>query len=171
MRRRLLLLALLPALVGQQAVNQPVVSPTRQAGIYHVAVGGQWFPPLPHAHATAPSGYFGAGSPGVDPEAVDLSVCLDLRPERSTEGLYVVPGFEFPDPADPEFGRALEQDSQLSMGPEHEVLRALVLPAEGEDPWAELPWRTSLWQARLDAAAAQKPILLWEMDGHPLGCT
>jgi hypothetical protein len=30
---------------------------------------------------------------------------------------------------------------------------------------------TSLWEARQKAAAAGKPILLWEMDGHPLGCT
>ncbi|MDA1265338.1 MAG: hypothetical protein O2816_09705 [Planctomycetota bacterium] len=61
----------------------------------------------------------------------------------------------------------------LSTGPgfDVEAVKTLVLPAESEDPWAALPWRTSLWQARLDAAAEGKPILLWEMDGHPLGCT
>ena len=61
----------------------------------------------------------------------------------------------------------------LSVGPGFDVeeVRALVLPSEAEDPWASLPWRTSLWQARHDAAAEGKPILLWEMDGHPLGCT
>jgi hypothetical protein len=30
---------------------------------------------------------------------------------------------------------------------------------------------SSLWEARRKAAAEGKPILLWEMDGHPLGCT
>jgi hypothetical protein len=50
-------------------------------------------------------------------------------------------------------------------------LRALVRPCEGEDKWAAVPWRTSLWEARVEAAAKGKPILLWEMDGHPLGCT
>ena len=50
-------------------------------------------------------------------------------------------------------------------------LHALVKPATGEDRWARIPWRTSLWQARQEAARAGKPILLWEMDGHPLGCT
>jgi hypothetical protein len=50
-------------------------------------------------------------------------------------------------------------------------LHALVKPAAGEDRWARIPWRTSLWQARQEAARAGKPILLWEMDGHPLGCT
>ena len=51
------------------------------------------------------------------------------------------------------------------------TLHALIRPAAGEDRWAGIPWRTSLWQARQEAARAGKPILLWEMDGHPLGCT
>jgi hypothetical protein len=50
-------------------------------------------------------------------------------------------------------------------------LHALVKPSPGEDRWAEVPWQTSLWQARRKAAELGKPILLWEMDGHPLGCT
>ena len=50
-------------------------------------------------------------------------------------------------------------------------LHALIKPAPDEDAWARIPWRTSLWQARREAAAQGKPILLWEMDGHPLGCT
>jgi hypothetical protein len=45
-----------------------------------------------------------------------------------------------------------------------------VRPAEGEDLYAKVPWLTSLWEARKKAAAEGKPILLWEMDGHPLGC-
>jgi hypothetical protein len=51
------------------------------------------------------------------------------------------------------------------------VLRALIKPDRGEDPWATIPWLTDLWQARQIAAREGKPILLWEMDGHPLGCT
>jgi hypothetical protein len=50
-------------------------------------------------------------------------------------------------------------------------LHALIKPAAGEDRWAGVPWRTDLWAARTEAAARGKPILLWEMDGHPLGCT
>lgn len=49
-------------------------------------------------------------------------------------------------------------------------LRALIRPVEGEDPFDTIPWETSLWEARKKAAAAGKPVLLWEMDGHPLGC-
>jgi hypothetical protein len=50
-------------------------------------------------------------------------------------------------------------------------LQQLIKPAADEDKWAQVPWLTSLWQARKRAAAEGKPILLWEMDGHPLGCT
>jgi hypothetical protein len=50
-------------------------------------------------------------------------------------------------------------------------LHALIKPAADEDRWATIPWLTDLWQARQFAAQQGKPILLWEMDGHPLGCT
>jgi len=50
-------------------------------------------------------------------------------------------------------------------------LRAVIRPKDDEAAWAKIPWRVDLSQARLEAAAAGKPILLWEMDGHPLGCT
>jgi hypothetical protein len=50
-------------------------------------------------------------------------------------------------------------------------LLALIKPEPGEDAWDKIPWRTDLWQARQLAAKQGKPILLWEMDGHPLGCT
>jgi hypothetical protein len=49
-------------------------------------------------------------------------------------------------------------------------LRALIKPKAGEDKWAEIPWTPSLWEARQRAAHLGKPILLWEMDGNPLGC-
>ena len=45
-----------------------------------------------------------------------------------------------------------------------------VRPAPGEDVFATIPWQTSVHEARQLAAAQGKPILLWEMDGHPLGC-
>jgi len=50
-------------------------------------------------------------------------------------------------------------------------LHALIKPGAGEDRWAQIAWHTDLWEARKLAAAQGKPILLWEMDGHPLGCT
>jgi len=49
-------------------------------------------------------------------------------------------------------------------------LRRIVPPEAGEDPFATIPWETDLTAARAKAAAAGKPLLLWEMDGHPLAC-
>jgi hypothetical protein len=51
------------------------------------------------------------------------------------------------------------------------ALHSLLKPQGKEERWTQIPWLTSLWQARERAAAEGKPILLWEMDGHPLGCT
>lgn len=53
---------------------------------------------------------------------------------------------------------------------DYAAIRSAVNPAKGEDPFTEIPWQTSLWDARKLAAKEGKPILLWEMDGHPLGC-
>jgi hypothetical protein len=50
------------------------------------------------------------------------------------------------------------------------ALAAVIRPSADEDPFATIPWLTSLWAAREEAAKLGKPILLWEMDGHPLGC-
>jgi hypothetical protein len=50
-------------------------------------------------------------------------------------------------------------------------LLALIKPGAGEDRWTQIRWQTDLGQARKLAAEQGKPILLWEMDGHPLGCT
>jgi hypothetical protein len=49
-------------------------------------------------------------------------------------------------------------------------IQALVKPSTGDDKWSQIPWLTNLWEARQRAAAQGKPILLWEMDGNPLGC-
>jgi hypothetical protein len=49
-------------------------------------------------------------------------------------------------------------------------LQTVIKPAATEDKWAQIPWLTDLWEARQQAAAAGKPILVWEMDGHPLAC-
>lgn len=37
--------------------------------------------------------------------------------------------------------------------------------------WRTIPWKTSLLDAQRQAAAESKPIFIWAMDGHPLGCT
>jgi hypothetical protein len=54
---------------------------------------------------------------------------------------------------------------------EFDRLHRLIKPTAAEETWTQIPWLTSLWEARQRAAEQGKPILLWEMDGHPLGCT
>lgn len=37
--------------------------------------------------------------------------------------------------------------------------------------WRTIPWKTSVLEAQKQAASEKKPIFIWAMDGHPLGCT
>jgi Ni/Co efflux regulator RcnB len=39
-----------------------------------------------------------------------------------------------------------------------------------EEAWRSIPWKTSLLDAQATAAREAKPIFIWAMDGHPLGC-
>lgn len=45
-----------------------------------------------------------------------------------------------------------------------------ILPSVEEKAWQKIDWKVDLWEARREAAKTGKPIYLWEMDGHPLGC-
>lgn len=45
------------------------------------------------------------------------------------------------------------------------------LQPSGDEVWRTIPWETSLLQAQAKAASGKKPIFIWAMDGHPLGCT
>lgn len=53
---------------------------------------------------------------------------------------------------------------------EFQRLTTLIMPQAEENAWLAIPWQTDLWAARQQAAKEGKPIFLWEMDGHPLGC-
>lgn len=56
------------------------------------------------------------------------------------------------------------------IGDEEEDLVSEILPSADESTWLQIDWKTDLWEAREEAARLGKPIYLWEMDGHPLGC-
>lgn len=76
-----------------------------------------------------------------------LVVMLQLRP------LYAEPVPEIPTS---EFAR----------------LTALIKPQKGESPWRDIPWLTSVSQARKKAAAEGKPIVIFTAaDGSPLSRT
>lgn len=53
---------------------------------------------------------------------------------------------------------------------EYHALRTVLPPRAGEEAYTTVPWETSLATARRKAAEGRKPMLVWSMDGHPLGC-
>ena len=50
-------------------------------------------------------------------------------------------------------------------------IREQVSPKQSELAWAQIPWRPSFHAGVADAQVQGKPVLLWVMNGHPLGCT
>jgi len=49
--------------------------------------------------------------------------------------------------------------------------RKHILPDTGEMAWQQIPWATTFKDGIVAADVAGKPLLLWTMNGHPLGCT
>jgi hypothetical protein len=49
--------------------------------------------------------------------------------------------------------------------------RGHIRPKPAELSWQKIPWRTTFYDAVLEAQRQEKPILLWAMNGHPLACT
>ncbi|MFK8112554.1 MAG: hypothetical protein AB8B91_10140 [Rubripirellula sp.] len=45
------------------------------------------------------------------------------------------------------------------------------LKPDASEAWRTIPWGIGLLDAQEQAAQQQKPIFIWAMDGHPLGCT
>jgi hypothetical protein len=41
----------------------------------------------------------------------------------------------------------------------------LIRPQPGESRWMDIPWQTSLWQARQKAAKEGKPMFVWSGSG------
>ncbi|MFY9345981.1 MAG: hypothetical protein WAT39_26055 [Planctomycetota bacterium] len=48
---------------------------------------------------------------------------------------------------------------------------AAIVPRPDELAWRTIAWRTELRTALVEASRADKPVLLWAMNGHPLGQT
>ena len=48
---------------------------------------------------------------------------------------------------------------------------ATVVPTKAEDRWLKIPWKQNLLRARIAAQKANKPLLIWIMDGNVLGST
>jgi hypothetical protein len=53
-----------------------------------------------------------------------------------------------------------------------ERLLAEIKPQRGESPWREIPWLTSITEARRRSTAEDKPLVIFTAaDGSPLGRT
>lgn len=44
-------------------------------------------------------------------------------------------------------------------------------PSAQDQRWQEISWHPVFWEGVQHARSQDKPILLWVMNGHPLGCT
>jgi hypothetical protein len=44
-------------------------------------------------------------------------------------------------------------------------------PKPAELAWEKVDWHASYWDGVLEGHKQKKPILVWAMNGHPLGCT
>lgn len=58
--------------------------------------------------------------------------------------------------------------------PNAENFRAIsqaIQPSAEENSWKRIGWRNAFWPAVQEARRLGRPILLWTMNGHPLGCT
>lgn len=50
----------------------------------------------------------------------------------------------------------------------HELLAEL---QPGDEACLTIPWKTKMLDAQNTASREGKPMFIWSMDGHPLGCT
>ena len=69
---------------------------------------------------------------------------------------------------------AADKDQSLqrpSLSAEYAKWRAHVLPSAAEQTARRIAWRASVLHGLLDAQKADKPVMIFLMNGHPLGCT
>ena len=53
----------------------------------------------------------------------------------------------------------------------YDMWQEYIKPTNDELAWAEIPWRSTFYDGLVESDREQKPLLLWVMNGHPLGCT
>lgn len=65
------------------------------------------------------------------------------------------------------FPQEQPKDAELNEST-YEIWRDHVLPRSWELKYQQIGWRTSYWDAVIEAQEKDKPILFWAMNGHPL---
>ena len=68
-------------------------------------------------------------------------------------------------------GAIVLPDAQIPGTENFEQLAELIRPSNDELKFEEIGWRNQFWPAVLEARKLGRPVLLWTMNGHPLGCT
>ena len=63
-----------------------------------------------------------------------------------------------------------EQEFQLSENT-YKMWKEFIKPTNEELAWTQIPWRNTFYEGLIDSDRLQKPLLLWVMNGHPMGCT
>lgn len=66
------------------------------------------------------------------------------------------------------------QGAEMPAAPDASTLAdwlTAIEPDAVESAYRAIPWRNELAPAIEEALALGRPILLWTMNGHPLGCT
>ena len=70
---------------------------------------------------------------------------------------------------------ALPQGTPPSLTPvdaaTHAAWRDHIAPRAAENRWLQIDWHDSISTGIQAATEQQRPMLLWLMNGHPLGCT
>ena len=46
-----------------------------------------------------------------------------------------------------------------------------IVPSRGEMAWDSIPWLSTYAEGVAAAQEQNRPLLMWAMNGHPLGCT
>lgn len=84
--------------------------------------------------------------------------------------LFVGCGGEASEPTTPAAGSNESRGGSLDLA-KLATYRALVLPKDSERAWEQIEWQISYEDGLRASSKEQKPLLLWVMNGHPLGCT
>ena len=53
----------------------------------------------------------------------------------------------------------------------YSIWRKYIKPNKKDLLWKSIPWKSSFKEGMIEANIMKKPLLLWVMNGHPLGCT
>ena len=69
------------------------------------------------------------------------------------------------------FGCKIQREQFRLTEQNYEMWRDYIKPTENDLLWTNISWRNSFQDGLAEARAQQKPMLLWVMNGHPLGCT